>query len=183
MLKLTRGLALLTAIVLLCSAAAFPQSAGRYGLTAWAVNNQRVASQYNYDVDSIFGSGLGSYTFPQLTCQATLNLGARGPISPFASNASVKIVDITSANTETVAQTAATISGGYCTVNPTSPANAHTSYHLRSGTCGLVPAMKDLGGSGTVNVESTAISWTSTGYLSSGATPMQYAVHVRAEAL
>ncbi len=39
-------------------------------------------------------------------------------------------------------------------------------------------------GTAIINAKlSTAISWTSTGYLSSGATPMQYAVHVRAEAL
>ncbi len=39
-------------------------------------------------------------------------------------------------------------------------------------------------GTAIINAKlSTAITWTSTGYLSSGATPMQYAVHVRAEAL
>ncbi len=145
--KLTLGILMLALLV----PASFAQT-GNYGLKPFAIANQRIASSYNYDVDSIFGSGLGQYQFPSLTCLSALNLGGRS-FNPFIAADTIKIVDITSANTETVAQTAATISGGYCTVNPTSPANAHTSYHLRSGTCGLVPAMKDLGGSGTVNVD------------------------------
>jgi hypothetical protein len=38
----------------------FGAAAGRYGLTSWSINNQRVASNFNYDIDSIYRSGLGS---------------------------------------------------------------------------------------------------------------------------
>lgn len=136
--------------------AAFAQSpanapgAGRYGLTAWAINNQRVASQYNYYIDSTFQTAVGgTYTFPSKTCSSTLNFGANRNVSPFAPNASIRINDQVAANSETVSGVVPTYSGSTCSL-PLSASNTHTagSYILRSGTCGLREAMNDLGGLG-----------------------------------
>ncbi len=123
---------------------------GKYGLTGWAINNQRVASQYNYYIDSTFQTAVGgAFTFPSKICAATLNFGANRNVGAFNSNASVKIIDVNSANTETVSGVAPTYSGGSCTL-PFSTSNTHTagSYILRSGTCGLREALNDLGGNG-----------------------------------
>ena len=72
-------IASLLVTVSLLATAAFAQNpatqgraSGRYGLSAWAINNQRVASLFNYDIDSAFGSGLANFTFPQMTCQQAL---------------------------------------------------------------------------------------------------------------
>ena len=144
----------LLALVIL-TAAAFSQtggynansSAGNYGLTAWAINNQRVASQFNYNIPSIFNSGEGgTYTFPAEACNEAIHAGVRA-VQPFNANASVNIIDDVSANTETVAETAPTITSSTCTVNM-SPANPHYSFHLRSGTCGVREALNDLNGNG-----------------------------------
>lgn len=130
--------------------AAFAQTpsygGGRYGFSEWAINNQRVAAQFNYDIDSTFGGNAvagGTYTFPISTCTQGLALGARNT-NPFNTNASIKIVDIASANTETVNGVTPTYSGGLCTL-PVAPSNTHTSFHLRSGTCGLREALNDMG--------------------------------------
>ena len=88
----------LLALVIL-TAAAFSQtggynansSAGNYGLTAWAINNQRVASQFNYNIPSIFNSGEGgTYTFPAEACNEAIHAGVRA-VQPFNANASVNI--------------------------------------------------------------------------------------------
>lgn len=123
---------------------------GKYGVTGWAINNQRVASQYNYYIDSTFQTGVGAaFTFPSKLCSSTLNFGANRNVSPFATNASVKIVDVNSSNTETVNGVAPVFSGSTCNL-PFSTSNTHTagSYTLRSGTCGLREALNDLGGQG-----------------------------------
>jgi hypothetical protein len=120
----------------------------RYGLSSWAINNQRVASQFNYDIDSLYGSGLGSFTFPCNTVIQALGFGGNKNVNPFNTNASVKIVDIVSANSETIALTATpTCSAGTISLSLAN-LNAHTSYHLRSGTCGLQEAINDLGTAG-----------------------------------
>lgn len=138
----------------------------RYGLSSWAINNQRVASQFNYDIDSIYGSGLGTFSFPATTIQNALSFGGNKKLNPFLANwngslPNVKIVDIVSANTETVNQNSApncagtggNISAAVCTLS-LAAANAHASYHLRSGTCGLREALNDLGtAGGTVIVD------------------------------
>src|ERR1700691_3160372 len=122
-------------------------SAGNYRLSAWAINNQRVASQVNYNIPSTFNSGLGgTYTFPADACLEAVHAGVRG-IQPFNANASVNIIDAVSANTEIVTETAPTINSSTCTINM-SPANTHYSFNLRSGTCGLREALNDLGGKG-----------------------------------
>jgi hypothetical protein len=124
--------------------------AGRYGLSGWAVNGQRVASQFNYYVDSSFQNGSGGlFTFPVSTCTQALTLGGGKNINPFNTNASVKILDINSANTETVSGVTPTISGSLCTLSFTT-SNTHTagSYFLRSGTCGVREALNDLGTNG-----------------------------------
>jgi hypothetical protein len=123
---------------------------GKYGVTGWAINNQRVASQYNYYIDSTFQTALGGlYTFPAKTCAATLNFGANRNVGAFNTNATVKIIDVNSANTETVSGVTPAYSGGTCTLS-FSTSNTHTagSYILRSGTCGLREALNDLGGLG-----------------------------------
>jgi hypothetical protein len=132
--------------------ATWGSASGRYGLSAWAINNQRVASQYNYDIDSTFGGNAisaGAYTFPIGTCTQALAFGGGRNLNPFNANASIRIIDIASGSSETVTPAATPVSyaGGTCTINFT-PANTHTSFHLRSGTCGLREALNDLGGLG-----------------------------------
>lgn len=128
--------------------ATFGNSQGKYGLTSWAINNQRVASQFNYDIDATFQTGVGgTFTFP---CSefSPLTFGANINKTPWALNASVKVVDQVSANTETVALNSLPTCGaggsGNFTLN-LATANAHSSFHLRSGTCGLQEAINDLG--------------------------------------
>lgn len=135
---------------------------GKYGATAWAVNNQRVASQFNYYIDSLASSGLGAYTFPPSVIYQAVPKGSQGfaggsaagtPLAgPFNTNATVKVIDVVSANTETVAITANSCGTGAgvssaCTLS-LSTSNAHSSYILRSGTCGLREALNDLNGQG-----------------------------------
>jgi hypothetical protein len=132
--------------------ATWGSASGRYGLSAWAINNQRVASQYNYDIDSTFGGNAisaGAYTFPIGTCTQALAFGGGRNLNPFNANASIRIIDIASGSSETVTPAATPVSyaGGTCTINFT-PANTHTSFRLRSGTCGLREALNDLGGLG-----------------------------------
>lgn len=120
---------------------------GKYGVTGWAINNQRVASQYNYYIDSTYQTALGGlYTFPSKLCTSTLNFGANRNVGAFNTNASVKIIDVNPSYTETVNGVAPTYSGGTCTLS-FSASNPHTagSYILRSGTCGLREALNDLG--------------------------------------
>lgn len=145
---------LLTALV--AAAPVFAQSPangpnpGKYGLTAWAVNGQRVASQFNYYIDSSFQSGVGgSYTFPISQITQALAFGGNRNVNPFNANASINIIDISSSLTEVVtpAATPVTYAGSTATI-VMSPVNAHTSYVLRSGTCGLREALNDLGGQG-----------------------------------
>lgn len=126
-------------------------AAGRYGLQSWAINNQRVASQYNYFIDSAIsqGAALGIYNFPAMTCQQALAFQGGRNVNPFNTNATVKIVDINSAQTETVALNSITISGGVCALSlATSNTHSVDSYVLRSGTCGLAEALNDLGAGG-----------------------------------
>jgi hypothetical protein len=123
-----------------------PQTIGKYGLTPFAFDNQRLASQFNYDIDSLYGSGLGQFQFPQQVCQQALTFGGNQNKDPFNTNATVKIVDITSANTETVALNSKTYTGGLCTLSLAN-SNSHFTYHLRSGTCGLQEAINDIIGS------------------------------------
>ena len=107
---------------------------GKYGVTGWAINNQRVASQYNYYIDSTFQTALGGiFTFPSKTCAATLNFGANRNVGAFAANASVKIIDVNPSNTETVSGVVPTFSGGTCSL-AFSTSNTHSagSYILRS---------------------------------------------------
>jgi hypothetical protein len=123
---------------------------GKYGVTGWAINNQRVASQYNYYIDSTFQTAVGgTFTFPAKVCAATLNFGANRNVGAFNSNASVKIIDVNSSNTETVNGVTPSFSGGTCSL-AFSTSNTHSagSYILRSGTCGLREALNDLGGLG-----------------------------------
>ena len=120
---------------------------GKYGFSAWAINNQRVASQYNYYIDSTFQNGLGTYSFPQNQIQGALNLSGR-QVNPFNTNASVTVQDVVSANTETVALSSApSCSGSYCTLS-LAVTTTHNSFVLRSGTCGLREALNDLGTNG-----------------------------------
>lgn len=144
-MKSTRIVSLLVTVCLFV-AAAFAQNPGsgngKYGLTAWAVNNQRVASQYNYLIPSTDNSGLGgTFTFPASDC-TPLNFGGR-LVNPFNANATVTVSDDTSANTETIALTTVTQTSSTCTL-ALSTANTHTSFRLRSGTCGLREALNDL---------------------------------------
>lgn len=144
-------------IVSLLITAAFSQNpatqgsaSGRYGLSAWAINNQRVASLYNYDIDSTSGGNsisAGAYTFPINTITQALAFGGNRNVNPFNTNASIKIVDSTSSLTETVSGVTPTYNGGTATLSVTAT-NTHYSFHLRSGTCGLREALNDLGGLG-----------------------------------
>lgn len=162
-MKPTR-IALLLAFAVLASTMVFSQGStylpqpGRYGLSSWAINNQRVASQYNYYIESLQGSGLGAYTFPPQVIYQALPLGGGKYLNPFNTNAPVKVIDINSANTETVTFTSNTCTTGggvasVCTLS-LNTSNTHTSYILRSGTCGLREALNDLGtGGGEVIVD------------------------------
>lgn len=122
---------------------------GKYGLTAWAINNQRVASQYNYYIDASAQSGFGgTFTFAAKVCNQTLNFGANRNVPAFATNASVKIIENgNNSATETVSGVTPTYSGSTCTL-PFSTSNTHNSFILRSGTCGLREALNDLNGQG-----------------------------------
>lgn len=151
--NVVRTLVVITLLVLTCFAqnpSTQGSASGRYGLSAWAINNQRVASLFNYDLDSSFGGNAiagGTYSFPLNTCTQALSFGGGRNVNPFNANASIKIVDITSANTETVNGVTPTYSGGLCTL-PIAASNSHSSFHLRSGTCGLQEAINDMGVSG-----------------------------------
>src|SRR3954465_1073495 len=101
--------AVLAACLLVASSA--QDKTGRYGVTNWAVNNQYVASQFNYSIDSTFQTSLGSYTFPQTVCTQAVALSGGRSANPFNTNATVKVTDITSANTETVALNSISTSG------------------------------------------------------------------------
>lgn len=159
----TRRFLTLALAVVCLAASVFAQNpatwgtyAGRYGLSSWAINNQRVASQYNYYVDSSFQTAVGAlFTFNVTAC--TLNMAGNKNIVPFNSNATVKIVDINSANTETVngATPSLQVGNGTCFL-PLAPVNQHFngSYILRSGTCGLKEAQNDKGTNpGTIIVD------------------------------
>ncbi len=149
-MKLSRSFSLILAIIALAIGcfAQYPGPApnGKYGLNPWAINNQRIASQYNYDIPSIFSASANAFVFPSSVLQQALNLSGR-QVNPFAVNAQIKVIDLTSANTETVTLSSITTAGGYSTLN-TNAANAHYSYDLRSATCGLREALNDLGGAG-----------------------------------
>src|SRR6266567_3708012 len=158
MKSLTRLFVPLIAFCLLATPWMFSQGGiylpqpGRYGLSAWAINNQRVASQYNYYIESLTGSGLGAYSFPPQVIYQALPLGAGKYLNPFNTNATVRVIDINSSLSETVAFTANSCTSGggvasVCTLT-LATSNAHTSYILRSGTCGLREALNDLGGLG-----------------------------------
>lgn len=155
-MKLTR---LFTALAVACvlTVGAFAQStylpnAGKYGITGWAVNGQRVASQYNYYIPSTAASGLGAYSFPPSVIYQAVPKGSQGFVNPFNVNATVKVIDVVAANTETVAfnSNSCTTGGGVASVCTLSlaVANTHNSYVLRSGTCGLREALNDLGTNG-----------------------------------
>lgn len=114
---------------------------GRYGLSAWPINNQRVASQYNYYIDSLSTSGLGACTFPPQVIYQGLPLGGGKYLNPFNTNATVKIVDINSTLTETVAfnSNSCTSAGGVASVCTLSlpeleyPLFLHSAFrHLRT---------------------------------------------------
>lgn len=105
------------------------------------INNQRVASQYNYYIDSLSTSGLGAYTFPPQVIYQGLPLGGGKYLNPFNTNATVKIVDINSTLTETVAfnSNSCTSAGGVASVCTLSlpeleyPLFLHSAFrHLRT---------------------------------------------------
>lgn len=155
-MKTTRIFALLATVCLLISAAlaqnpsTYGTNAGRYGMTAWAVNGQRVASQFNYYIDSTYQSAVGGvFNFAIGTCTQALPLGGNKNVNPFATNASVRIIDVNSSASETVNGVAPVYSGSICSL-PFTTAQTHTagSFILRSGTCGLREALNDLGGQG-----------------------------------
>ena len=147
--KLTKFVAALGILLIGCVCFAQsgpPSSNGKYGLNPWAINNQRIASQYDYDIPSSYGSGLGGYTFPAHVIFGALNMSGR-QVNPFNVNASVTIVD-PSAGNETIALNAApAVNGAYVTLNLANTLT-HNTYDLRSGTCGLREALNDLGGQG-----------------------------------
>jgi hypothetical protein len=108
-----------------------------------------IASAYNYDIDSIAGSGLGGpFVFPQITCQGVL---PGRNLNPFNVNASVLVQDANSAKSETVAFVSQLLFNNYCVLNLTASKD-HVSYHLRSGTFGLQEAINDATSSGGGNV-------------------------------
>jgi hypothetical protein len=157
-MKSTRFAALLVTVAILATAAfgqnpaTYGSAGGRYGMSAWAINNQRVASMYNYDIDSLFGGNAvnaGAYTFPIYTCTQALGFGGGKNVNPFNTNASIKIIDTNSSLTETVNGVTPTYAGGLCTLS-VSAVNSHASFHLRSGTCGLREALNDMGANGGV---------------------------------
>lgn len=141
-------------------AGAPPQNQATFGFTQWAINNQRVASQFNYVIDTRngLGSNLGLFTFPATTCTGALTLPARGGVDPMAfldpagKLPQVRIVDNTSANSETVSQNAAPSfngTNGNCSLSlATSNTHSQGSYFLTSPTCGLREALDDLGTTG-----------------------------------
>ena len=143
-------------------AGAPPQNQATFGFTQWAINNQRVASQFNYVIDTRngLGSNLGLFTFPATTCTGALTLPARGGVDPMAfldpagKLPQVRIVDNTSANSETVSQNSAPSfngTNGNCTLSlATSNTHSQGSYFLTSPTCGLREALDDLGTTGGV---------------------------------
>ena len=155
-MKPTRIASLLAVAVLLMTTAfaqnpaTYGTNAGRYGLTGWAVNGQRVASQFNYYIDSTYQTAVGGvFNFTIGACTQALPLGGNKNVNPFNTNASVKIQDVNSSNTETVNGVAPVYSGSICSLAFTT-SNTHTagSFVLRSGTCGLQEAINDMGANG-----------------------------------
>lgn len=111
-----------------------------------------IAAAYNYDVDSVSGSGLGGpYTFTQAACTQALPFANSRNLNPFNTNASVLVQDTTQANTETVAFISLSTSSGYCVLQ-LAVTKPHISYHIRSGTFGLQEAINDATATGGGNV-------------------------------
>lgn len=129
----------------------------QFGATPWAQNNVRTASAYNWKIDNSAG-GAQNFTFPQGVCTNALSFSGGVTKNPFASPLStgvtVTITDAVAANTETVALTSATFSGSLCTLSIAN-LNAHSSYILSSGTCGLQEAYNDAVASGGGIIEYT----------------------------
>jgi hypothetical protein len=73
---------------------------GKYGLSAWKINGQFVSSRYNYDLDSSFASGLGQFIFPRSAVRQALCFAAENCENPLNKNATVKVNDLGTANTE-----------------------------------------------------------------------------------
>lgn len=118
---------------------------GTYGVTGYKLNGQAVASQYaQWSLPSV-AAVAGTFSFPPTFCQ--IQLGGGRIFNPLSTNASLKIIDAVSANTETVTPSAITLTSSLCTVSM-APSNTHVSYTIVSGTCGLQEAINDLGTSG-----------------------------------
>ena len=120
---------------------------GKYGVDAWAVMGQRNAAQFNYDLDASIQNGLGLWNYPANQVQTLICKGSGQCLNPFNTNASVNVIDVISANSEVVTLNSDTISGNIATLS-LATSNSHSSFHLRSGTCGLREALNDLGSNG-----------------------------------
>src|SRR6478609_6849658 len=84
-------------------------------------------------------SGAGTISFNNAAC--FVPVGTRS-IVPIATNIPLKIVDATSANTETVTPSSVSVGAGVCNFTATFN-NAHASYYVTSGTGGLQEAILD----------------------------------------
>jgi hypothetical protein len=86
------------------------------------------------------GTGAQTVTFPgSQYCQVAVG---QNTIIPIATTIPLKIVDATSANTETVTPSSVSVSAGVCSFTATFN-NAHSSFYVTSGTGGLQEAMLD----------------------------------------
>ncbi|HEV7522996.1 MAG TPA: hypothetical protein VGP89_17980 [Candidatus Angelobacter sp.] len=87
---------------------------------------------------STVASGAATISFPSSQyCQVAVG---QQTIIPIATTIPLKIVDDTSANTETVTPSAVSVSAGVCSFTATF-SNAHNSFYVTSGTGGLQEAM------------------------------------------
>lgn len=102
---------------------------------------QYYASDYNY---SILSQQANVYTFfPYGTC---LQVGTGGQFFPFATNAPIRLVDATAANSETVTPSAIIQTSSNCGVT-ISPGNQHFSFKIVSATGGLQEALNQFSSS------------------------------------
>lgn len=142
---------LLSILAVVCSISAAtaqaPSSAGRILVSRYG--------SYQLQNGSAVASGAATVTFPSSQyCQVPVG---QKTIIPIATTIPLKIVDATSANTETVTPSAVSVSAGVCSFTATFN-NAHNSFYVTSGTGGLQEAMLDNPNGGVFVLDQTSLT-------------------------
>lgn len=136
---------LVAACLLATATAQAPSAAGRILVARYG--------SYQLQNGSAVLSGAATISFPSSQyCQVPVG---QKTIIPIATTIPLKIVDATSANTETVTPSAVSVSAGVCSFTATF-SNAHNSFYVTSGTGGLQEAMLDNPNGGVFVLDQTS---------------------------